>query len=157
MAWAKNGTPDTLSGTLDTAEITDLTTYKFNQFMSHVLHSGAIITRQRYDADAGNNYAFRYSRDGGADSTGTSAGGITSDSSSSSDHFIVGYWVDISGEEVLVISFCNEEQASGAGTAPSRQETVGKYINSDNTQVSLNQIDSGSYIAGSNLSAIGTD
>ena len=34
MAWAKNGTPDTLTGTGSALEITDLTAQTFNQFMT---------------------------------------------------------------------------------------------------------------------------
>ena len=40
MAWAKNGTPNTLTGGADDCDITDLTANKFNIILVHKLQTG---------------------------------------------------------------------------------------------------------------------
>jgi hypothetical protein len=52
MAWAKNGTPDTISGAAAAlVRISDLTATKFNQFMSHELSisGSALVSLIRFD------------------------------------------------------------------------------------------------------------
>ena len=163
MAWAKNGTPDTLSGTSDTIEITDLTSKLFNQTITHLIASGAISQSLRLGStslDSGTNYADRLSDNGGSDVTGTTqssirAGGNITDI----DSFIVYYFINIAAEEKLVIGHCVDESASGATTAPFRREFVGKWTNTSNQTDVLGFVNgqSGDYAANSNLSALGTD
>ena len=74
-------------------------------------------------------YATRDSVNGGADSTATSATGIQHgnfNQTASSDILLVGYWSNKSANEKLYQGCSTGIQAAGAGTAPNRQEVVGK-------------------------------
>jgi hypothetical protein len=160
MAWAKNGTPDTLSSTNDTVEITNLTSKKFNQFLIHNIDSGNIHLDLRFNADSNTVYAERSSDLGGADATNASVDGVNYYSSASQEHFLVAYVVSISGEEKLGISFMVLSNSAGAGSNPPRVECVFKYVPSpdaDITQVSSNNVGTGDFASDSNLSAIGSD
>ena len=162
IAWAKNGTPDTLSGTADTIQITDLTANVFNQFMEHDIDSGNTYGLARFNADTGTNYSNRNSEDGGAEVTNTNdteafyayMTGLTR------ERFNVAYVCSISGEEKLGIVFTVEDNSAGATNAPKRNEIVFKYVPSpdaDITQISITNGGSGDFAAGSNLSALGTN
>lgn len=165
LAWSKNGTPDTLSGTGDTLQITDLTAYKFNVFLTHGITSGGqVVVRGHFDSDTGNNYSSRTMDNGGTEETDVSiayvrmAAGI---GPSGSDSFLVTYVSNIDGEEKLVISFIANTLSSGAGYAPYRGEAVCKYndggSNPQFTAFDANNAGSGDFAAGTNLTAIGTD
>jgi len=161
MAWAKNGTPNTLTGTADDCDITDLTAYKFNVFLAHVIASGSIRIFENLNNNTNSVYAYRTSENGGADSTGTSQTKSNNNSvAGAGDDFIVQYLCSITGEEKLSIIYVVDQQASGASTAPSRQETVRKFVPSpdaDITRIDLNNNHTGDYAVGTNLSALGTD
>ena len=161
MAWAKNGTPDTLSGTSSTLTISDLTAKIFNVFMKHYLKTSSQTCNTTFNNDTGSLYAYRISYSGGADSTGTSAAHLTDSTGNDVQgefHIMYSCWV--SGEEKLIIDFSVEGAATGAGTAPTRAEFVGKYVPSpltdtcDRTDVTSS---TSTMAIGSNVSALGTD
>ena len=120
MAWAKNGTPDTLSGTADEISISDLTARKFNVFMYHKINSGEASDTIRYNGNTNSVYASRRSFDGAADSTDTSANRLSYGSDDTYPAFAVQYFINISGEEKLDIHHSVNQQAAGAANAPSR-------------------------------------
>ena len=161
MAWARNGTPNTLSGTADDCDITDLTANKFNQMLFHAIASGQVNSTCTLNNDGTSVYAFRYSDDGGTDGTGTSQLGLDSDYSyNNTSSFKVGYLISISGEEKLYISFEINAATAGASNPPNRREWVSKYVPSpdaDVTRIDWNNSGTGDYAVGTNLSAIGTD
>jgi hypothetical protein len=161
MAWAKNGTPDTLGSSGDTMQITNLTAKKFNQFLIHSVQVTAGIT---HDLTFNNNtntvYAERFSNDGAADSTGVSQTEATLIGDASDDRLTVVYCVSISGEEKLIICHTSRRLTVGAANAPSRNEFVGKFVPSpdaDITRIDIDNSGAGSYDTNSNLSALGTD
>ena len=107
--------------------------------------------------DTGSNYAERYSFDGGADGTSTSAAnvfgavGVGNDSSTSlnfSNHFIIN---NASNEKLIISNNATNSGSAGAGTAPNRQECNWKWTNTSNQ---INRIKvfraagSGNYTAG---------
>ncbi len=162
MAWAKNGTPHTLTGTSIVLEVTDLTETKFNTFLTHTISSAsAVVPQLRIDGSASTNYAQRHSNNGGADGTIVSQTKVqhTYTAGASWTLFNICYGVNITGEEKLFILFNIASGAAGAGTAPSRNELVFKSIQSAQfTQ--FNQFDDGGgafYASDSNVSAHGTD
>jgi len=163
MAWAKNGTPDTLSGTSDTITISDQTSTKFNQFLMHTIESGRTTMLFRVgngSLDSGSNYAYRHCANGGSESLGTSVAQlIPYNNANVNSRFNVSYMINISSEEKLYINFLNENVTAGAGTAPERVELVGKYANTSNQfdNIGTTNSDTGDYAADSNLSAIGSD
>jgi len=163
MAWAKNGTPDTLGSELDTMTISDLTAKKINQYMYHGLYTGTPDWLLRFNNDSGSLYARRRSSNGGTDSTAVSQTEIdTVVGAFGSDIFHIGYNVWISGEEKLYIGNTVIRNTAGAGTAPQRVEVVGKYVPSPLTDTCdridiVNTQASAGYTTSSNLSALGTD
>lgn len=159
MAWEKNGTPDTLTGTAALVEITDLTAKKFNLFMSYVIESGGTTIGYRFNANSNSVYNRRVSLNGGSDSTQVSQSAINGNNGGNA-MFTIMYAISISGEEKLVIAQNCNQGTAGAGNAPSRMEITGKFIPSpdaDITQASVNELGAGDWAIDSNLSALGTD
>lgn len=161
MAWAKNGTPDTLGSAGDTLDISDLGELKFNHILCHALTDGAgvINQRMRFDGLSTSIYAARFSTNGATDSTDTSASSMELNATGGdSDRLTVTYACVISGEEKLQITFSSIRSTAGAGTAPQRVEAVGKSTNSTTLdQVTIINDNSGDYATSSNLSALGTN
>ena len=163
MAWAKNGTPNTLSGTSDTITISDLTSTKFNQLISHQLASGNISADYRLgngSIDSGSNYSSRVSDDGGTDGTATSDNRMrVHPNGAGADIFNTGYIVNIATEEKLAMSFSIDNSGTGAGNAPSRREGVSKWVNTSNQfdQAQVYNSQTGNYTVDSNLSALTGD
>ena len=160
MAWAKNGTPNTLSGTADDCDITDLTAYKFNVFLSHWLPSGTPNAVYTFNNNTNTVYAIRRSEDGATDTTATSESNF-GDGTAYVSGFNVMYVCSISGEEKLGIYFTVGQNTAGAGTAPKRKEQVLKFVPSpdaDITRIDMNNNQaSQDYASGTNISALGTD
>lgn len=162
LAWAKNGTPETLSGSGDTQSISDLTAMKFIVFLAHHLQvTNSINTNIRFDGVTNTDYARRRSRNGGTDATETSQTSSNGGNGDSSDHFNIVYTINISSEEKLFICHGAEANTAGAANAPNRNEFIGKMDTSTNsgqfTQFDFINSGSGDYNTNSNLSAIGTD
>ena len=163
MAWARNGTPNTLSGTADVITISDLTAKKFNVFLQHDIgDTGDENHQYRFDNNANTDYAYRYSWVGTADATGTSQTLLSfADTNTQQDGFTVMYGINIDSEEKLVIGWIALEYGSGAATAPARCEMVGKVDTTTNsgqyTRIDALQQSTGGWLSGSNLTAIGTD
>ena len=165
LAWARNGTPNTLGSSGDDLDITDLDARKFNSFMVHWFSTTSTTTASlTLDDTAGNDYAYRYNTNGGTDSTSTSQanvqlglGGVPS----GNQNFDVVYMINIDSEEKLGIDFNITSGTAGAGTAPSRRETTFKKDTTTDTgqftRVDLNNADAGDFNTDSNLSVIGTD
>jgi len=161
MVWAKNGTPDTLTSGADTMTISDLTAYNFNSIMAHTLWSTSGGVRIIFDNDTGNVYAERRSLNGAGDSTKPSTNNIDFWADNTKrDTLHIGYICNIDGEETLFMGWTVASGSAGAGTSPSRRETVGKdegttqftRVDLDNENAGLGDI-----LADSNMSMIGTD
>jgi len=110
--------------------------------------------------DTGTNYAYRYSDNGGTDSTGTSASilGITN-SARAVPRFSYGFIANRSANEKLFMGWGIDQQTAGATTAPNRGEGVGKW---DNVAAPLDRINlyngsSGSFASGSEVVVLGWD
>lgn len=163
MAWAKNGTPDTLTSAGDTMTISDLTASEFNVLLIHKIGAGTNANMLlRGNNDSGNNYAQRYSTDGAADGTNgsNSTGFLQFNYNNNVDTFGIAYVCSISGEEKLGMSWGTDQNSAGAGNAPSRREDVGKYVPSpdaDITRFDVHNTNAGDYASGSNLTALNGD
>lgn len=161
MAWAKNGTPDTLTGTSALLTITDMTAKKFSVYLCHaVTKSTNLSVDGSFDNDSSTSYAGRLSLSGAADATTTTATHFNSDADVGNDDdiFTVWYWCNIAGEEKLGIGFMVNRNTAGAANAPPRGEIVAKF---DTTASAMTEIDydtdTGTVSTDSNLSALGTD
>jgi hypothetical protein len=160
MAWAKNGTPDTLGGSADVMTISDLTATKFNVILGHKLATTSTDFNITYDNNTATDYTSRYSDNGGADGTQINAAKTIHTGSGTIDEFVVGYIINIASEEKLSISF-GMGGATGAGTAPARREAVGKVDTTTNsgqfTRIDVTNAGAGDYLTSSNVSMLGTD
>ena len=160
MAWAKNGTPDTLTSSGDVMTISDLTAKKFNQVMFYVSQTGGDIRKHIFFNNNSNSvYAERTEENGGTDATVTSSVWHNVLSHAGNEFYIM-YNVSISGEEKLSISDIVGQNTAGAANVPTRKNHVLKFVPSpdaDITRIDCTNDNTGSYASDSNLSALGTD
>lgn len=159
MAWAKNGSVSEV----DPIDLSITTPTKFNILMNHNIASGVTDINYRVgngSVDTGTNYSTRYSSNGASDLTSTSADRIIIDAGDvNPDSFVISYFINISSEEKLFISFQTDQGAVGAASAPDRLEIAAKWANTSN-QIDAIQVyerSPGTLTSDSNLSAIGTD
>ena len=165
MAWARNGTPNTLSATADDIDITDLTAKKFNVFLAHTFRtsgsSANLLHNYTFDDNGNTDYAYRRQSLGAADTTATSVAAHMP--GQQNELFEVGYVVNIDGEEKLGIMQGTGLSTAGSGTAPEdRVETVFKCDTSTNTgqftRVDLrNSLAGSDFDTGSNFSVLTGD
>jgi hypothetical protein len=162
MAWAKNGTPDTLTSGADTITISDLSANKFNILLTHqLITSSGVGGELIFDNDTGSNYAQRRKLNGGSETTNTNHDhiGFVADNSAG-DQFGVGYISNIDGEETLFIGFAMDQGGTGASNDPDRRELVAKDSGTTQfTRIDIQNINpgSGDFLTDSNLSVIGSD
>ena len=163
MAWAKNGTPDTLTSSGNTMTISDLSSLKSNIVISHTIATGGNTATYIYlnNDNSSGNYARRQSENFGADGTGTSQNNVVYDTGGDAhDKLSITYIFGISSEEKLAQGFGVNRKTAGAGTAPAIGLFNWKWANTSST---IDRVDddtsaqSGTYAADSNLSALGTD
>ena len=109
--------------------------------------------------DTGNNYAYRYARDG-ASSDGTASsqpwvqGQVSPNTSHSNDTYFIS---NISGQEKLIIGHGSNSKG-GASIAPRRTEIVAKWSNTAQANViAIANDDSGDFGVGSHIQVFGAD
>jgi hypothetical protein len=160
MAWAKNDSLDG-DGSSTSIDLEAITSYTFNQFLFSDISTAALGSQNnahRLNNDSGTNYAERSSTNGGADGTRTSEDNLIS--VPNNEGFEVGYFINISSEEKLFISFVIYFGTAGAGTAPNRKEYAQKWANTS-AQISdwntINETTSENYATTANVSLLGTD
>ena len=160
MPWNKLSST-TLTTTGDAIDSGTITASTFNMVIGHVVSSSTDINRlSRFNGDTGNNYSNRYANNGGGYTTSTSGGTMFTNSTGPQyNEFGVAQFMDLSGEEKLLISLgVGDGTSSGAGTAPNRRETISKYSGtSDITVVNGLNSDVGDYAADSNVMIMGNE
>lgn len=165
MAWAKQDTVTATSGD-DVIDMNRTENKKFNVVMSALHRTGSsnINGDWQLNNDSGTNkHAQRYSINGGADNTGTTGTAITFSSSMPDDYFQIGYIFNDGTNEMFVMGWSVYQgtfgsSGLGAGTAPNRIETRGKFVTTgDLTQIEIVQGSSAGYSSDSNGSWLGTD
>ena len=129
--WELIGTASVTSG--NTLETDVFTTKKFIYFQAYI--DGAVGSGDPYlraNQDSGNNYSYRVSNNGGSDYTGVNQTYWQNYGADAvSPRFIDGYILNQTNEEKLaVFQYCDTNN-DGAGNAPERQESNGKYSPSD--------------------------
>jgi len=105
----------------------------------------------RFNSDTGSNYAARYSDNGGSDGTSTSAANImTRVGEVASGHALAtAFIVNRSDTDKLGILHVVQGGATGAGTAPTRNEVVFKWGNTSSQITSMGGVSSSG--SGTNL------
>jgi hypothetical protein len=174
MAWAKNGTPDTLTSAGDVLTISDMTANKSNVIMWHVSGSASnhINAQERFNNNSNAVYARRGSTNGNyaPNTSAVSQNEINYGWGWTvwADAFIVQYVFSISGEEKLLISHGTFGGTATAGYAPERIELVAKFVPSPDVGITrvdiINDINgtggndgNGDMQIGDNMSALGSD
>ena len=156
MVWGKAGST-TLSSASATIDVSSLSNNKCLTVLTDKISGGDSVVRYRLNSDTGSNYARRYSENGGSDGTSTSTTFMCS--GYEKDGFGIGYIVNISNEEKLLIYNDVDSNTAGAGNAPRRVEEVAKWVNTSEVIDEINIINGGAdnFATDSNLSAIGSD
>ena len=140
MAWVSKFKK--LSSAEDNINITDLTGRKFNEVIFHAIDNGNAIGGQlRFNANSNTVYADRQSINGGVDGTEPNRTfiGIANTNTAVTKFFIISV-VAISGEEKLCIIHTMEQNTAGAGNAPNRNETVGKFVPSPDADITQSNL-----------------
>tara|TARA_B100000029_G_scaffold329006_1_gene321328 strand:+ start:522 stop:1445 length:924 start_codon:yes stop_codon:yes gene_type:complete len=113
-----------------------------------------------FNNDTGNNYTHRYQNNGGSDGTQTSRANLWSYyDSNDTTKFTTLYVLNEASKEKLVITENVSAVGTGAGTAPTRTESVGKWVNTSNqiTRVDVGTFTTDGLEEGSEVTVYGTD
>jgi hypothetical protein len=155
----------TLGSEADLISVASLPDKRYYMILWNTIRNGAIDHIFRTNNDSGGNYSYRRSQNGGADGTGVSSTHgcppyMGSQNAGGNDAFGNVYVSNLAGKEKLAQGHAVTTQAgAGAGSAPRRQEAVGKWAN---TSVAANRFDmingdSGGYNTGSEMVVLGWD
>ncbi len=151
-----------LSSASDTLSSGTITAKKYLWVQTFVKATGGTVepdSRFNNDNSGTNNvsgtYADRYSINGGSDGTGTNLNKGVRGSGVPVSAFFNDFIINNASNEKLVIRHVNYVSTAGAGYAPNRRETVGKWSNTSNQITDITwhdesgsgaQMDSGSFI-----------
>ncbi len=148
------------AGTASSITVDSLAAKKHLMVQAKLFASGGgIDTRLTFNNDTGSNYATRRNFNGATDGTGTSAAYIEDLLNSGNEKFLINMnIINEASKEKLVISESVGSGTAGAGNAPTRAETVGKWANTSN-QISEVKIttSSNAFAEGSEVTVYGTD
>jgi len=151
----------TLGSAGDSINVSSLADKRYYMILGDLQGTGAIDANFQFNSDTGSTYANRRSTNGGSDSTGTSQTNIDLSASltSGSKVFQNAYIANKSSNEKLVIANNVTAYATGAGTAPIRDEVVGKWANTSNaiSSIQLTNTKAGSFDTGSEVVVLGRD
>ena len=115
----------------------------------------------RFNADTGNSYDARYSRDGATDATNTGISHMNMNfgAGTRNNQLINMFIINNSANEKLVTGSGVSQGASGAGTAPNRLEFVSKWANTSSqiTSIQCTQGNSLNFEAGTIMKVWGSD
>ena len=121
---------------------------------------GYVNPKIEFNSDTGSNYASRYSDNGGSDATSTSQSNIDMRAGENDGRsHTVGYIINKSDKEKLMISNTVNSNTEGAGNATGRAEVVGKWSNTSSqiTSINFSKSASGSFNTGTTLKVYGAD
>lgn len=155
MAWQKLAS-ENASGSSTNLSSGTITAKKSLQVLG-TSYSDAPSFALTVNNDVGNNYARRYSSNGGADSTSVSQPKIAIFPFNNPAQFFVSYNINVSTEEKLFIVYAVQNNVAGAGSAPNTSESVFKW---DNTSSQITEMDidkTGNFTSDTNLTIFGTD
>tara|TARA_R110002051_G_scaffold1294_1_gene7236 strand:+ start:486 stop:1577 length:1092 start_codon:yes stop_codon:yes gene_type:complete len=119
----------TLGGSAATMAVSGLADKKYYMVLINSICSGLVFHNIQFNSDTGNNYAYRYSDNGGGDGTlAPNTSTLFGSGGSTTQSFSVGYIANLTGQEKLVAANGMNQSSAGSGTAPARRETVGKWV-----------------------------
>ena len=149
----------TTSSSADFFSSGTITAKKYLWVQAYVKQASPYSTGLQFNSDTANNYAIRFSGNGNSDSTaGTNTWKCAMNYSSlaGGGYFMNAFIINNASKEKLVLAQTTENSSSGAGTAPNRLESAGKWANTSDQITSIQirkesgagggQIQSGSFI-----------
>jgi hypothetical protein len=149
-----------LGSTADEMDTGTFTAKKYLWIQAFVKGSGTQDnTSFRFNGDTGNNYAWRDSANGASDTTVVNYNYLRPTTSDRTNSLTNTFIVNNSANEKLLISHAVKFTTAGAGTAPERNEMVGKWANTSSqiTQIKYIQFGAGDMDTGSTLKVWGHD
>jgi len=152
----------TLGSAGDNISVAGLPARKYLMVIISVLPSGGTIDGSiQFNNDTGNNYAHRFSTDGGADSTSGSRvniGSVLPVTAQVKQDAIV-YIENTLAQEKSVIAFGMSNNTAGAANVPGRRETIAKWANTSAqiSEIDVNNLGTGDFAAGSQVIVLGHD
>lgn len=149
----------TLSGAGDTITVSGLPARKYLQIRYTVFDTGgAVGSNIRFNGDTGNNYAYTYSLDGAAATTGASQSSIffRAGTQAAAATGVMEVF-NIATDEKPCVGQMTTNNAAGAGTVPNGGVISGKWVNTSDqiTEVSLINVGAGDYAIGSEVVVLG--
>ena len=152
----------TLGSAGDTIDVSSLPNKRYYMLLRNNIASGAVRTGLRLGyttIDTGSNYVHRRSVNGASDQTNVNHNRIVGDTDIVGHDFNVEYIANLSGKEKLVQLNQVVQNTAGAGTAPSRTEQVGKWINTSNPIdiIQSYNAETGDFNTGSEIVVLGWD
>lgn len=150
----------TLGGTADDIAVTSLADKRYYMVLTSLLNSSTLNPVMRLNSDTGNNYAWRRSYNGAADTTGVSTQPyMLNGASGAYPSFSVGYYANLSSKEKLQINHWVGQNTAAATNAPVRDEEVGKHVQTSNpiSAFTVNNQGAGDFASGSEVVVLGWD
>ncbi len=133
---------------------------KYLKIIVNVLNNGGTIRPNiRFNADTGNNYGFRFSANGGADTTGASQSTIVTVTNAAQNCFLTAEVENVSVLEKQITGSLVGNNGSGAANIPGRTAFVGKWANNSSqiTSVTVFTDGTGTFDSGSETIILGHD
>ena len=110
-----------------------------------------------FNDDTGSNYIDRRSENGGSDVTTTARTNTIFGDALGAEFFTVGNIINEPGQEKLMLNQMTDMNSSGAGTAPDRWETAGKWANTSDSITSFKATCNQTMASGSEIVVLGYD
>lgn len=165
MAWQKLGT-ETATGSVNPLEVDQITSpKKFTQILLHWINTANAEQRIRLGSttlDTGSNYAIKRSSNGGsfaAQVNQTSMRFADAQTGAPDAYLGRGVIMNIAAEEkLMIIDAIRTGDGDGAGVAPGRQSTIGKWAETTNQYDRAGlTLSAGNAAVDSNITILGTD
>jgi hypothetical protein len=153
----------TLSSGSHTIDVSSIPDKSYYMVLTNVLgFSSAADVYGTFNNDASNNYAIRRSTEGGSESLSVNQPRylIAWSPNQTTAHFAINKISSISGQEKLIINHDAYQSTAGSGTAPSRTESVSKWVNTSDAITSIKSTAGGStqqFNSGSEVVVLGWD
>lgn len=146
----------------DTITVDNLPAKKYLRIMYFLLPTGQINPNIRFNNDSGNNYASRFSPNGGgADTTATSQSANFIDTGGGVTVPIYGFMdvINVATQEKLSFSTSIDVSTAGAANAPGRRLQWQKWANTTDqiTRVDVRNGGTGDFAIGSEVIVLGHD
>jgi len=156
--WHRKGTPNTLTVAGDDLGVSDMGSTEINEIIQFAIDDGSQINiLWDFDNNASTVWSYRRSINGGAESTVVSSGhfavGVDDD-----NQFTVATFVNVEGDEKLMISQTCIGFTAGEANSPLRREQTAKFTTTVGLVSDFDCDNSlgGSYDTGSDTTILGT-